>query len=251
MSESLEQKRILVTGGATGIGAAVSRALLDAGARVGVVQRSEAELATSLQAAGLAGGVLGLAADLADPEAARSAVDRAAEAWGGLDGLVTNAAVTGPEAQRSLLDYDAAYVERMLAINVGAVIHGSAAAARHMVDQGHGVIVTISSVLAHAPAPAAAVYAATKAAVGAFARGAALELGPHGVRVVTVSPGDIETPVSVAPPAQDGQRAVRPAALGRRGRPTDIAAMVRFLLGPEADYVTGVDVVVDGGFLLT
>lgn len=247
----LDGRRVLVTGGATGIGAAISSALLDAGAAVVVAHRSAEELDDALDAAGLRGRAGGVAADLAVEGAAETLVARAAERLGGLDGLVNNAAITGPPAHRALLDIDDDYVAAMLAVNLGSVIRCTAAAARIMARGSGGVIVNTASVLAHVPAPAASVYSATKAGLLGFTRGAALELAPHGIRVLSVSPGDIDTASSVPPSAEDGQRAVRTAAAGRRGRPEEIGAVVRFLMSPEAAYMTGTDVAVDGGFLLT
>lgn len=248
---ALDGARILVTGGGTGIGAAITEALLDGGARVVVAQRTPDDLDAALDASGLRGRVDAIAADLAAAGEPERLVARAAHLLGGLDGLVNNAAITGPPAHRALLDIDDDYVDRMLAVNLGAAIRCSAAAAKHMIESGGGVIVSTASVLAHAAAPAASVYAATKAGLLGFTRGAALELAPYGIRVLTVSPGDIDTPSSVAPSASPGQRAVRVPAAGRRGRPEEIGAVVRFLMSPDGGYLTGTDVLVDGGFLLS
>ncbi|MFB2596633.1 SDR family NAD(P)-dependent oxidoreductase [Herbiconiux sp. P17] len=250
MSADLRGRRILVTGGATGIGAAISAALCDAGARVAVVQRTAAELDDALDASGLRERVTGLAADLSIAAECSRVVADAVAALGGLDGLVNNAAITGPPAQRTLLDIDDDYLDRVIDLNLKATVRCTIAASRHFVDNGGGVVVSVASVLAYAPAPSAALYSATKAGLLGFTRGAALELGPRGVRVLCVSPGDIATTSSVAPPAPDGGRAVRSPALGRRGDPGEIASVVAFLLSAEASYVTGSDVVIDGGFLL-
>lgn len=248
---ALDGRRILVTGGATGIGAAISVALLDGGARIVVAQRTEQELREALAASGLRDRVEGVAVDLAAAGAAERLVDRAAATLGGLDGLVNNAAITGPPAHRALLDIDDTYLDGMLSVNLGAAIRSSVAAAPHMIAAGGGVIVSTASVLAHTAAPAASVYTATKAGLLGFTRSAALELAPHGIRVLTVSPGDIDTPSSIAPPAPPDQRAVRSPAAGRRGRPEEIGAVVRFLMSADAGYLTGTDVLVDGGFLLS
>jgi NAD(P)-dependent dehydrogenase (short-subunit alcohol dehydrogenase family) len=116
-----------------------------------------------------------------------------------------------------------------------------------------GVIVSIASVLAQAPQPQSALYTATKAAVIGFTRGLALELGPRGIRAVSVSPGDIVTDSS-QPPAQDEAGPARPArssVLNRRGDVSEIADVVTFLLGSGASYITGTDLLVDGGYLLS
>lgn len=242
--------RIIVTGGATGVGAGITEALLDGGATVCVVQRTEESLRSALAESGLEGRVLGIAADLSTPDRCFDAIRDATTALGGLDALVNNSSVTGPPAHRHVLEVDASYLDRVIDLNVKGMIACSVAAARILTANGGGTIVSITSVLAHAPAPSVAVYSASKSAIVAFTRGLALDLGPSGVRAVTISPGDIVTSSSVPPPSDHG-RAVRQAALGRRGEPREIGNVVRFVLSDEARYVTGVDIVVDGGFLLT
>lgn len=244
--------RALVTGGATGIGAAVTHDLLAAGARVAVVQRTPDELDEALEVEGLSGQVVGIAADLATAAGCAAAVDEAVAALGGLDVLINNAAITGPAAHRAVLDFDDAYVDAVVDVNLKAVAHCSYRAARHLVEAGGGVIVSIASVLAHTPAPSGALYTATKAGVVALTKGLALELGGNGVRAISVSPGDIATASSVAPPAVGvAPRTSRTPALGRRGNPAEVARIVRFLVSDDAAYITGTDVLVDGGFLLS
>lgn len=250
MRIDLTGRAVLVTGGATGIGAAISRYLCDAGARVAVVQSSPQSLAAGLESSGLGGRVVGFAADLAQADQCRSVVRDAHEALGGLTDLVNNAAVTGPPVHRGVLDYDDDYVDHVVDVNLKGVVRCTTHALRHMVDAGGGTVVSIASVLAHLPAPGGALYSATKAALLGLTRGIALELGDHGIRAVTVSPGDIATSSSVAPPVPEGRRPARIPALGRRGEPADIGAIVAFLLSDEARYITGTDVLVDGGFLL-
>lgn len=242
---------MVVTGGATGIGAAVTHLLLERGARVAVVQRSGDELDAALEQSGLAGRVDAIAADLATAAGCTYAIRTSAERLGGLDGLVNNAAATGPGVRRSLENMDDAYIDWVVDLNLKAVLRCSREAASVM-DAG-GAIVSIASVLALAPQPEAALYTATKAGVTALMRALAVELGPRGIRTASVSPGDIDTSSSVPPdPDSAGAaRAVRPSVLGRRGASAEVAAAVAFLLSGCASYITGTDLLVDGGYLLT
>lgn len=242
---SADRPRVLVTGGATGIGAAISRRFLEEGAAVAVVQRKD--LDARLDAAGLASRVVGITADLATPDAPTRIVEEAVAGLGGLDVLVNNAALTGPGITRPALDADADYVTRMLEVNTRAVILSCVAACRQFIAQGTGgTIITISSVLAHVSQPGAAVYSASKAALGAYTAALAAEVGEHGIRVMTVSPGDIRT---VDGPPDEDLRASRQPPLGRTGTADEIAEVVAFLASRRASYVTGTDLAVDGGWL--
>jgi 3-oxoacyl-[acyl-carrier protein] reductase len=143
------------------------------------------------------------------------------------------------------------YIDWVVDLNLKSVLRCSREAAAVM--PAGSTIVAVASVLARVPQPGSALYTATKAAVVALMKGLAVELGPRGIRAVSVSPGDIDTESSVAPAPDSSPvaRGVRASVLGRRGAAAEVAAAVAFLLGSDASYITGTDLLVDGGYLLT
>ncbi len=255
MRRPLDARAALVTGGGTGIGAAITKRLADAGAAVLIAQRTTAEAETAAaQLAGTARKLEGFGGDLSRAEVCADAVGRCVSVFGRIDILVNNAAITGAPAIGPLLDFADDRVDEIVDVNLKAPIRCTREAARHMKAQGAGVVVNISSVAAHAAQEVASVYAATKGGVEAFTRGAALELAPFGIRVVAVAPGDIATEASLDirersrdAGASGAYRFVTP--LGRRGTPDEIAAAVHFLCSDDASFITGSALVVDGGFL--
>ncbi|MFE2636037.1 SDR family NAD(P)-dependent oxidoreductase [Streptomyces scopuliridis] len=245
MSTVLDGKVAFVTGGSRGIGEAVALRLAGDGADVALTYQHSAERATEVvdRIKALDRRALAVRADSADPVAVRDAVDRAAAEFGRLDILVNNAGTgaMGPVGDVSLDD-----VDRVLSVNVRAPFLTSQAALRHMSEGGR--IVTIGSCMAERAAfPGGALYATSKTALTGLTKALARELGPRGITANLIHPGPIDTDMNPADgPGAEMQRGF--TALGRYGRPSDIAATVAHLAGDGGRYVTGASIAVDGGF---
>ena len=246
---SLNGQAAIVTGGAHGIGRAVARRLADDEARVSVVDIDGA--AASAVVAELAPGDdrhLAVEADVADPAALGAAVDRAAAAFGGLSILVNNA---GFGAAKPLDRYTGDEFARLVAVNLTGVWHGIRAAVPHLRASGRGSVVNVAGTSAGRPTRGEGPYAAAKAGVVALTRTAALEYAPE-VRVNSVSPGYVATRMTAAvlddPDLRSRIESRIP--LGRIGDAEEVAGAVAFLCSPDAGFVTGHDLVIDGGSLL-
>ncbi|WP_052668576.1 SDR family NAD(P)-dependent oxidoreductase [Nitriliruptor alkaliphilus] len=240
----LEGRVAVVTGGSRGIGAAVVRRLAADGADVVLTYRDAADRATAVvdEVERLGRRGLAVQADVRDPAAVEAAMEAAAARFGCIDLLVNNAGVfpVATIEELTLEDYQEA-----TEIHVRGVFAGVRAALVHMPDGGR--IVTIGSSLAErVPDAGLSLYSLTKAALVGFTKGLARDLGPRGICATVVHPGSIDTEMNPADgPHADGERAL--TALGRYGRPDEIAAMVAHLCGPGGGYVTGVALTVDGG----
>ncbi|WP_321890184.1 SDR family NAD(P)-dependent oxidoreductase [Paraburkholderia bannensis] len=240
----LTNKVALVTGGSRGIGAAIARRLAEDGASVAITYaRDAAAAAAVVEAIELAGGkALAVQADAADAAAVNGAIEKVVATLGRLDVLVNNAgtAIPKPFEETTLEEMD-----RVIDINVRGVFATTHAALKHMNDGGR--IIMIGSVVGErAVTPGLVPYAATKAAVKMFTQALSREVGSRGITVNNVQPGPIDTDLNPA----SGDWAVpqkAATALNRYGRAQEIAAAVSFVASPEASYITGSNLTVDGG----
>lgn len=247
MTRPLEGKVALVTGGGRGIGAAVVRRLAAHGADVAFTFQQDrqraAEVADAVTAAGRR--ALAVQADSADPAAVAGAVDRVAAELGRLDILVNNA---GAFLLGALQDLSLAEFEQTVAVNVRAPFVASQAAVRHM--SAGGRIINIGSNAAERVVfPGFSLYSMSKTALIGLTKSLGRELGPRAITVNLVHPGATDTDLNPA----DGPNAATIngfTALGHYAAPSDVAGAVAFLAGPDARYITGATVNVDGGFTI-
>ena len=244
-SKTLEGKVAFIQGGSRGIGAATAKRLAKEGAAVALTYVSSAagasEVVQAIEAAG--GRAIAIKADSSDEQAIRAAIRQAVEAFGRLDILVNNAGVlaVAPIEEFSIDDLD-----RTLAVNVRSVVIASQEAARVMGEGGR--IITIGSTNAERmPFAGGSVYAMSKAAVAGFTKGLARDLGPRGITVNNVQPGPVDTDMN--PDQGDFATSLKQLmALPRYGQAEEIASFVAYLAGPEAGYITGANLMIDGGF---
>jgi NAD(P)-dependent dehydrogenase (short-subunit alcohol dehydrogenase family) len=241
----LDGRRAVITGGASGIGRATARRMAKEGAVVSVIDlMRDGALAVAEEIGGH-----GFEADVTDPDGLRDAVDAAAGAMGGITTLFNNA---GIGSVSPLHEWDPEEWNRLLTVNLTGVYLGFRAAIPHILTSGGGSVVSTSSISGTRPAAGEAPYAAAKAGVAAITASAALEYGPS-IRVNSVSPGMILTALT-EPLLQflphERERFERTTPMGRIGEPEDIADVVVFLCSDLARFITGQNIVVDGGMTL-
>ncbi|EMQ99892.1 SDR family oxidoreductase [Paeniglutamicibacter gangotriensis] len=244
----LKGRKALITGGDSGIGAAVAIAFAREGADVAIAylpaeEEDARKIISVIETAGRVG--IGLPGDLLDAEYRNSLADQAAEKLGGLDILVNNA---GKQiAIEKLEDLDDEQVMQTFQVNILAMFTITRAALKHLPDGAS--IINTTSVQAYDPSPTLLDYASTKAAINAFTKGLAVQLAPRGIRVNAVAPGPIWTPLQVS----DGQpkdklpKFGHNVPLGRAGQPVELAPAYVFLASAESSYVVGETLNVNGG----
>ncbi|MGD9704996.1 MAG: SDR family NAD(P)-dependent oxidoreductase [Acidimicrobiia bacterium] len=245
----LEGQWAVVTGGSKGIGQAIGRRLIAGGAHVVLVARGQDDLDAAVSSArrDVPSGqqVLGLVADMANRDSIEAVFASVADRTPSLNIFVANA---GTGRVTPFLELGRDEFDAIVALNFTGAVFGCQQAARMMVATPveNQVIVAVSSVRALGARPGRLVYAATKAALNQAVRVAAVELAPFGIRVCALSPGITETPLTAAN-KEVFDEVVRGVPLGRAGLPLDLAEAAYFLCSPQAAFITGANLVVDGG----
>ena len=249
MSEEKLTRAAIVTGGSRGIGRAVCVALAKQGCNVVVNYCHGAEPAEQTAALCRAEGVQAVTvqADVSTAEGCKALFDAAAEAFGRVDVLVNNAGITRDNLILRLTEQD---FDAVLDTNLKAVFRMSRAVMRPMMKQRQGRIINITSVVGASGNPGQANYAAAKAGVAGMTRALARELGSRGITVNCVAPGFIATDMTAALGDEQQKALTGQIPLGRLGAPADIAAAVAYLASPEAGYVTGQELHVNGGMFM-
>lgn len=260
MKRSRKGMVALITGAASGIGAATARLLAEKGLAVVCADiRSVAASVTAKRIRGEGGRAIGCGLDVASEESWTRAIKKCVRELGRLDVLVNGAGIASnsPTAETSLDEW-----RRIMAVNLDGVFLGTRHALRLMLDQGSGSIVNISSASALRAIPGAAAYSTSKAAVIMFTRSVAKEVAPKGVRVNAVSPAGVKTPLwdqttffrelVTKAGSEDAAWAILASdtPAGRFAEPEEIAAAVWYLVNGASDYVTGENLVIDGGFTI-
>ena len=241
-------KTVLITGGSRGIGAAAVRAFAQAGYAVALnycrSRDAALRLAEELTAQGHT--VLPVQADVSDPDQVRHMVDNVLDNFCQLDILICNAGVAWRGLLRDMGDGD---WERLRGVDLDGVFYCCREAYRHMVARKQGRILTISSMWGRSGASCEAAYSAVKAGVIGLTKALAQELGPSGITVNCIAPGVIDTEMNGDLTPEDLSALAEETPVGRRGTPSDVAAAALFLASPQARFITGQVLGVDGGFL--
>ena len=247
----LSGQSVVVTGGNSGIGAAIVRSLADAGAGVVIdyVSHPEdtADLVTEITAKG--GRAIGVEADVSTVAGIDKLIAAAVDEFGRLDAFVNNA---GIEKRHGILDVDEETFDEVMAVNLKSAVFGTQRAAKRFIEQGGGgVVVNISSVHEDWPMPGNFSYCVSKGGMRMLTRTAGVELGPQKVRVVNVAPGAVNTPINAETMKDDSlrQKLENSIPLREVADPSEVGGVVAFVVSDAAAYMTATTVFVDGGIM--
>jgi glucose 1-dehydrogenase len=248
MDVTLKGRRVLITGANSGLGAGMAREVAAAGARVAVNYVVHPELATSLvdELIGIGGDAFGVAADVSDAMQVAAMFAELDRRWGGIDVLINNAGIDGPKALA--WNADPANWERVLRVNLIGSFLCAREALRRMVADKRGVVLNMTSVHEKIAWGGYSAYTASKAAIGMLTQNLAQEASPFGVRVLSLAPGAIRTPINqdVWNDPDSLRDLLTKIPLGRMGEPEEIARLAVFLVSDAASYMSGSTVYADG-----
>ena len=251
---SLERKTAIVTGGAKGIGYAISSRFVEDGAKVVIADNDDSAGQEALETLGRLGDVEYVHCDVSDRLDVRNLIAKTIEAYGAIDILVANAGISHAA---DFLEIEEADFDRVMAVNLKGVFLTCQAVAKHMVgaiEEGHkpGSIIAMSSINAEVAIANQVPYSASKGAVRQLVKVMALSLAPHGIRVNAIGPGSIMTEmlrtVNADPQARETILSRTPA--GRIGEPSEVASVAAFLADDASSYITGQTIYADGGRLV-
>ena len=248
----LAGKRVMISGGTSGIGLAAARRFLEEGSRVFIAGIEAAEVSEAIASLRAAGDAEGIVCNVSREDDVTRMVEAAETALGGVDVLVNNAGIAWREP---FLSITAEHWDRMLAVNLRGMFLVARAVARRMAAQGSGVIINMSSTNGISGEEGFAHYNASKGGVLLLTKTMAVELGRHGIRVNALCPGYIRTPLNAAiasargGPVFDQAYAAERIPLGRVGEAEDVAAAYAFLASDDAAFIHGTGLVIDGGQL--
>jgi glucose 1-dehydrogenase len=248
---TLKGKVAIVTGGNSGIGKAIVLALAQEGANVVIdyVADEEATQELERQVAALGDQSIGVEADVSKVADLQRLVDSAVSAFGRLDVMVNNA---GIETRSSVLETTEAQYDRVMDINLKSAFFGTQLAAKQMIKQGSGGrIINVTSVHEDWPMPGNAPYCLSKGGMRMLTRTAGVSLAPHGITVVGIGPGAVDTPINASTEADPELLKTLDAAipLGRMARPDEIGSVAAFVAGDGASYLTATTIFADGGIM--
>lgn len=248
MDMGLTNKVVVITGGASGIGAATARAFLEEGCRVAVCGRSHEKLVSFAESVrNESCEILAVQADVRDLASLESFAEQVASQYGGIDVWINNA---GIELYVPLEDCSEKDWNEVLDVDLTGVFRGSKAAIPYLKERGGGSILNLSSFCAQMPTAKNGIYSVAKAGVNALSKVLAAELAPYGIRVNTIVPGFIQTDMTAEQIGSISEMLLEPISLRRFGTPQEIADAIIFLASEKAGYITGQELVVSGGKFL-